>query len=114
MPGLHALFREAHLRRTTYVDGSRHPLLVLKGYEDDPSVRGRDDGYALRYVGRDYEIAPGVHPDFPHGGDALEVFPGHLAAVLHDHFGEEVLDQIVRDDPEMLDLVLGVLLHYDP
>ena len=28
--------------------------------------------------------------------------------------GSDYLHKLVRDDPEMLDLVIGVLMHFDP
>ena len=104
MPALQRLFCAEHLRRTTFPDGTRHPKTVLRGFEGQPHIVGRDDDYVLDYVGRDY------------GGDldGLEVLPEHLATVFHDHFGDEYLGTLATDDPRMLDLVLGFLFHWNP
>ncbi|MDE0272059.1 MAG: hypothetical protein OXP11_12710 [Gammaproteobacteria bacterium] len=77
------------LERATYLSGT---------------VTGRDDDYALLYAGRDY-------PDY---GDALEVWSVHMQSLLHDFEGREMLGRMVRDDPAMLDLIIGLLLEYDP
>ena len=34
--------------------------------------------------------------------------------IFHPVWKVDYLRDLVRDDPEMLDLVTGVLLHYDP
>ena len=106
MPPLQALFREEHLRRTTDADGRRHRVLVTKGYQHSrPRVVGRDDDYVLPYAGRAYRWDR---------DDPQEVLTVHMQAVLQSWFGDEKLRDIARDDPGMLDLLLGVLFHYDP
>ena len=70
-----------------------------------PDVQGRDDDYALAYAGRDY-----LRPD----GGATEVWTTHMQALLHDLWGKELLPRMLRDDPAMVDMMLGLLLGYDP
>ena len=105
MPDVQAAVAAEHRRRTTRLDGTRMPAGLMREYLDDPYVRGRDDDYALAYAGRDY-----LEPD----GDALEVWTTHLQALLHDLWGEEQLPDMLRRDPAMLDMMLGLLLGYDP
>ncbi len=47
---------------------------------------------------------------------ALEVMTRAFETLFHKLPGDEGvdLDQMARRDPEMLDLVLGLLFHYDP
>ena len=96
MPKLDGLFAALHHRRT-------------KG---DPRVQigrgkneiGRTDDYILEYAGREYD--PGEQP--------REVLTMGMQQLFHPLFGREYLRNLVRDDPEMLDLLLGVLFGYDP
>ena len=107
------VFREEHLRRTTGADGGRHPMATLR-----MGVPGRADDYApeLDYMGVDYgernkfgERRYGM-PD----GDALEVATTAHQVALESWFGKEMLGELARRDPRMLDLLLGVLFRYDP
>lgn len=104
MPGLQALFRREHRRRTTHDDGTRHKIKPLPPYT---SVRGQEDDYikALVYAGRRYPWDD---------DDPLEVITAHFQAVLRSFHGREVLHRLASDDPGMLDLVLGTLFRYDP
>ena len=54
----------------------------------------------------------GYDPDRP----AIEVMTRAFQILFHRLPGEEPvdLDKLVRRDPEMLDLALGLLFHYDP
>ena len=96
MPELDGIFAALHRRRT-------------KG---DPRVRigkgrneiGRTDDYILEYAGREYD--PGQQP--------REVLTMGMQQLFHPLFKSEYLRKMVRDDPEMLDLLLGVLFGYDP
>ena len=77
---------------------------------------GRRDQYIDDYFGREYDPAMlagiGYDPDRP----ATEVMTHAFQILFHRLPGKEPvdLDDLVRDDPEMLDLALGLLFHYDP
>ena len=103
MPGLQDLFRQEHLRRTTHPDGSRHPILQLDKYAQ--GTLGQRDDYIDGYFGRRYNW----DRDNP-----LEVMTRAIESTLDKSFGKEQLHRLARDDPAMLDLVLGLLFHYDP
>ena len=96
IPGLDELFRKLHRRRT-----AGEARVVVGG---DPREIGRRDQYIRPYLGREY------------GRDQTpaEVLTMAMQMTFHPVWGEEYLRQLVRDDPELLDLVLGVLFHYDP
>lgn len=97
MPGLDALFHKLHRRRTA---GEAR----VRGGGGGPRERGRKDQYIEDYSGREYgsEETP------------LEVFTMAAQMLFHPLWGKETLRDLVRDDPEMLDLILGVLFRYDP
>ena len=96
MPALHRLFVDLHRRRT-----AGEPRVRV-----GPTARelGREDQYLRPYSGREY--GPGQDP--------LEVFTMAVQQIFHPVWKVDYLRDLVRDDPEMLDLVTGVLLHYDP
>ena len=96
IPGLDELFRKLHRRRT-----AGEARVVVGG---DPREIGRRDQYIDPYLGREY------------GRDQTpaEVLTMAMQMTFHPVWGEEHLRDMVRDDPELLDLVLGVLFHYDP
>ncbi len=98
MPELDRMFQDLHRRRTR-----TEPLRVLRGYRR--SVVGRKDDYVDNYFGREYAGFP---------APALEVITVAHQVLFHPRHGEELLRRLIRDDPEMLDLVLGVLFRYDP
>ncbi len=102
MPEIDRLFQDLHIRRTTLPGGAREPVLILPDY---PPLTGRRDQYVDGYFGREYA-----------GGRAAEVMTRAFQILFHRLPGDEGvdLDKLVRDDPEMLDLVLGLLFHYDP
>ena len=37
-----------------------------------------------------------------------------VQTLLYPLHGKERLAQLARDDPELLDLIIGVLYHFDP
>ncbi len=95
MPGLDALFHQLHRRRT-----AGEPRVQVGG----PTDLGREDQYVHAYAGREY-----TDEELPQ-----EVLTMGVQQLFHPVWGEEYLIELARDDPEMLDLVLGVLFHYDP
>ncbi len=111
MPGtLDAL--SDHLRRTTRPDGTRDPVEGLPNY--DSSATGRRDRYSEAYQGRIYPFTPaGAHPDWGRD-EALEAVTRGMQMLFHPHRGTERLPKMAREDPGFLDLLLGVLLDYDP
>ncbi|MCY4395882.1 MAG: phage minor head protein [Rhodospirillaceae bacterium] len=98
-PDLDAVFIALHRRRTK--DANSEVL-----YEHLPKEKGRPDDYIERYTGREYFRKGGLHP--------AEVITTSVEQVLHTPRGRDFLARLALDDPEMLDLVLGLLLHYDP
>ena len=102
VPELQAPFTMLHARRTTQPDGTFDPWLPLA--PDYLRVRGRKDQYIDAYFG-----AHRTRDDPP-----LEVITRGMQIVLHSLHGRERLDVLFREDPQMLDLVLGVLYRYDP
>ncbi len=95
MPGLDALFHQLHRRRT-----AGEPRVQVGG----PTDLGRKDQYVHAYAGREY-----TKEELPQ-----EVLTMGVQQLFHPVWDEEYLLMLVHDDPEMLDLVLGVLFHYDP
>lgn len=95
MPELDAVFVQLHRRRT-----AGEPKVRVGG----PKDTGRKDKYIRPYTGREY--APGDAP--------LEVFTMAVQMLFHPVLGREHLRQMVREDPELLDLVIGALFRYDP
>ena len=95
MPGLDRLFGALHRRRT-----KGEPRVVVGA----PGELGREDQYVDKYSGREYGAAE----------EPREVFTVAVQQTFHPVWGTEYLGEMARDDPEMLDLVIGVLLRYDP
>lgn len=92
---LDALFQEEHRRRTL-----KDKTEVLFPYA--PAETGRPDKYVDRYTGREYMI-----------GGALEVMSMAFQSVIgRDTPGKYLLYKMLRDDQELLKLVLGALFHY--
>ena len=104
LPGIDRLFQTLHRRRTTKPDGTRDPILPFTEYARG---EGREDQYVDEYFGREY---PGTEYS------ALEVMTCAFQMLFHKLPGGRGadLDDLVRRDPELLDLVLGLLFHYDP
>ena len=93
MPQLQRLFTEDHIRRTTR-RGVRDPVARLPGYP--ASAVGRRDDYVDPYAGRTYD-----------DDDPLEAITRHVEMLFHSHAGHDWVGQMVRDDPGMVDLLLG-------
>ena len=119
LPGFQALFRAEHLRRTTAppgkgksAPGKRDELHDSPAYPDLGTVFRRDD-YVDAYFGRHYEsVLTSADPAMGQpDGDALEVATMAFQLALGDTFQ---LAKMAQYDPRMLDIVLGVLLRYDP
>ncbi|MDE2696197.1 MAG: hypothetical protein OXH97_06725, partial [Chloroflexota bacterium] len=98
-PDLDGVFAQLHRRRT-----EGEPLAPL--YAWAPRERGRRDQYIEAYTGREYPRTGGSQP--------LEVMTTSIEQVLHTPHGRDRLTTLLDDDPEMLDLVIGLLLRYDP
>ncbi len=96
MPGLQAVFRQFHRRRT-----AGEPQIEIPGF--GPNVVGRPNRYVIPYQGREYG------PD----DDPLEVLPVAVQMLFYPIGQEDLLQELTRDDPEMLDLIIGVLFRYD-
>ena len=96
MPELNGLFVALHRRRTK----GEPRVLVGSGQNEI----GRTDDYIHKYTGKEYD--PGEEP--------LEVFTTGMQQLFHPVWDRERLRKLVRKDPEMLDLLLGVLFGYDP
>ena len=47
-------------------------------------------------------------------GDALELPTRAYQILFHPLYGEEMLGKMAKDDPGLLDLLLGVPFKYDP
>ena len=96
MPELDGLFQALHRQRT-----AGDPVTALRGYR---GMRGREDWYIDAYFGREY------------GGEngAIEVITRGYQILFSPLYGRERLGDMARDDPEMLDLLLGALFHYNP
>ncbi len=113
MPGFDSLFQNLHKQRNRGL--ARAPLDNYRGF-------GRTDEYIDDYFGAEYRAdmleGLGYDPDSP----ALEVITRAFQITFHEVVRprrdgtREVLDiaRLSRDDPEMLDLVLGVLFHHIP
>ena len=98
LPGFQDIFRKEHLRRTTNPDGTRHQPVASK-YD---GFMVRDDDYVDDYFGAvDVE-------------DGIEVPTRGYEILFADLYGKEMLSTLAKDDPGMLDLLLGVLFRYEP
>ena len=99
-PDLDAQFAALHRRRT-----AGEPLVSVYDY---PSKElGRRDKYISGYTGREYDV-PGV------AEGPKEVMTTSIEQVLHRPHGVDQVTKLLANDPEMLDLVLGLFFHYDP
>ena len=102
LPDFDDIFQQLHRRRT-----AGDPALPLKGY----GGKGREDDYVDDYFGREYD-----HNSVKHR-PALEVVTRAFQLLFHPlkRKKDQVdLDKYLRRDPEMVDLVIGMLFHYDP
>lgn len=98
MPRLNGLFHALHRRRT-----AGEPRLPVSGDPDLSSEIGRRDKYVDPYTGREYgdEERP------------LEVLTTGIQQLFHPVHGRDLLRVMAKKDPEMLDMLLGVLFRYD-
>ena len=96
MPELDALFARLHHRRTK----GEPRIQVSKGRNE----LGREDQYVQKYTGREYGTAEAP----------LEVLTMGMQTLFHAAWDNDYLRKLLRDDPEMADLLLGVLFGYDP
>ena len=102
MPGLDDIFQHLHRRRT-----AGDPVLPLTNY----GGTGREDNYVDDYFGCEYD-----HNSVKHR-PPLEVATRAFQLLFHRFDGPNGpidLDRYLRRDPEMVDLVIGMLFHYDP
>lgn len=106
MPELDARFQDLHRRRT-----SGDPTVAINRVRE----RGKPDHYLREYQGREY---PEAHVAQLNGGDqtrtALEVMTMAIQMVLSDVHGARLQRDLLRSDPEMIDLTLGALFNFDP
>ncbi len=113
VPGLDNPFQKEHKKRNRGL--ARAPLDNYRGF-------GRTDEYIDEYFGAEYDadILRGVGYD--PASPALEVITRAFQITFHevvversDGTREELnIARLLRDDPEMLDLVLGMLFHHVP
>ena len=85
------------------------PRAAPKGYSS--KSLGREDDYIDAYFGREDD-----HKEVKHQ-PALEVVTRACQMLFHRFKGPDGWinhDDYIRDDPEMVDLVIGMLFHYDP
>ena len=126
-PTLQDPFTRLHIRRTTYQDGSRHPM-VFRQY-GNVKYWTQEDDWPDNYQGRIYRTAT-QQPDLPAN---MIVQPGSLDPILALQTDQpielptvgyqtllgpgaqhEELRVLIKDDPDLLNLLIGVLLRYDP
>ncbi len=107
------IWREVHVRRTTNSAGERDPRVSVYSDHPDHDERGQPDDYVDGYSGRIYPETTTDALGMP-AGDPLELATTHMEMVLGDHGAEDRLSDLAKEDPEMLDLVLGMLFNFDP
>jgi len=113
MPDLDRLFQNLHKRRNDGVAPAS-----LGGY----GGLGRKDEYIDAYFGREYDATNLKKLGYDTGRPALEVITRAFQITFHQitrtrpDGTTETLDiaSLAHDDPELMDLVLGVLFHYNP
>ena len=109
--GFQRIFRKEHIRRTTDQHGNRLP--VTDGM--------RKNVYVDDYMGFDYQgplTGTAGNPDLSNG-DGLEFATSGFQILYHrtpaSGGGEhDLLGKMAQNDPESLDLLLGVLAKYEP
>lgn len=105
LPGLEGLFQELHKRRT-----AGEPLKQLKdiypefNYSLDEVTR--EDHYINAYFGKEYD------------GSAKEVMTMSIESVISRNSplsgSDHPFDDLLKNDRELFNLVIGVLFHYAP
>jgi SPP1 gp7 family putative phage head morphogenesis protein len=124
IPRLDRLFQRLHVGRV-----SKDPIEQLKvitgndGYKDEEVTR--KDHYVNPYQGKEYAVKddkalPGgalevitMAMEAVVGGNALRPFSGNKK-MLQLHGSREALSTVYKQDREVLDLVVGTLLHFMP
>ena len=104
LPGFDDVFQQLHRRRT-----AGDPILPLTNYSS--RSLGREDDYVDAYFGREYSSKRFRHRP------AREVATRAFQLLFHrlERRKDQVdLDRYLRRDPEMVDLIIGMLFHYDP
>ncbi len=104
LPDFDDVFQQLHRRRT-----AGDPVLPLKGYGS--KSLGRKDNYVDDYFGREYDYQDVKHRP------AIKVVTRAFQLLFHPlkkGKGQVDLDKYLRRDPEMVDLAIGMLFHYDP
>ena len=91
LDGFDAPFRDMHKART-----GRHKIRKFKKYR---GARGKPDKYIDEYFGFE---------------DEKELVTVAYQILFHGRFGEDMLAELLRKDPNMADLAVGVLMRYDP
>ena len=113
MPELDGHFQALHRRRT---EGEKRGYLPAYAHRDRNGAiaggpKGRKDEYVDEYFGTEY-------PFMGANGPALEVMPRAIQTLFYplktSSGPKELLPDLLRKDPEMLDLTLGLLFGYDP
>jgi len=84
-------FWDLHKART-----GRHKIRKFKDYR---GARGKSDKYIDEYFGFE---------------DEKELVTVAYQILFHGRFGDDVLGDLLRKDPGMADLAVGVLMRYDP
>ena len=99
LPSLDALFQQLHRDRT--VNDPLESLRALTGLAYHPREHTRKDHYANPYQGREYGQ-----------GNALEVMTMAFEYFLTDN--DRKLRNLLEDDSDMANLVIGLLRHWKP
>ena len=102
LPDFDDIFQQIHRRRT-----AGDPVLPLRNY----GGRGREDNYVDDYFGPEYDHNAVKHRP------AIEVVTRAFQMLFHRFDGPNGpidIDDYLRRDPKMVDLVIGMLFHYDP
>ena len=96
MPALDDLFRRRHEAKT-----AGDPIIQIMGYPT--GVVGREGQYIDGYFGREY---PGRGP--------IEVITCTYETLFATFQREDLLSELLDDDPGLADLAIGALMRYDP
>ena len=95
-PGEHGHAVAFRARLVATLRTRRHKVRKFKDY---PGARGKRDKYIDEYFGFE---------------DEKELITVAYQILLADRHGKQMLGKLLRDDPGMADLAIGVLMRYDP
>jgi len=111
-PALDAHYLALHRRRTVgeKVVRLRDPY----GRPYPKGVVGRRDSYVEQYAGREYGLDEAHIGQTKLYGQPREVMTRAIQMLWYPVYGRDFLKQMTEDDPEFLDLTLGLLLRYNP